>query len=481
MSDEPNRHKPHTGALSLALVYPAPEREALSSLAIYRLDELARRAGINCCERFFLNQAPCPRSCESGRRLSDFDLIAFSVSAEEQWPAVPWMLRASGIEPRAQTRSFPLVLLGGFSLRLNPLPLSPFADAIVQGDAEPVFDELLLAAAQGGAIEQIRHRFSQINGVWVPLLQPQPPAPLFYQGQEPALQTRKAEQGVFSRMLLVETGRGCPVRCRFCAVGHSRPAHFFPAQTVLERLQQQNRENLALGLVGASFCWHPQLEELLGTAGYADLGLASLDARRLSSPAGQPVLEAIARCRLRTATLAPEAGSEAIRRALGKPLSDLQLHSAIDLLLANGVFNIKLYFMYGLPHEEQKDLEAMVELSFRVREQMTRSQARSGKTGRLSLSVNPWVPKPTTPWDRLPMCPLNELKEKWRFLQKKLNALGGVDLQGTSPRSARLQYLLDHAGADAAAWLEKCAGRFPPSAALVRELEEAANGNLKIS
>jgi radical SAM superfamily enzyme YgiQ (UPF0313 family) len=481
MSDESRRHRPHTGSLSLALVYPAPAREGASSLALYRLDELARRAGISCCEMFFVEEDQAPRSCRSGRRLSDFDLIACSVSAEEQWPVVPWMLQGSGIETRAEKRSYPLLLLGGFSLRLNPLPLSPLADAIVQGDAEPVFEELLLAAARGGDVEQIRQRFSRLDGVWVPLLQPQPPAPLFYVGGEPALQTKTANQGVFSRMLLVETGRGCPVRCRFCAVGHSRPAHFFPARRVLSRLEQQDAENLAIGLVGASFCWHPQLEELLRLVGHADLGLASLDARRLSSPAGQPVLEAIARCRLRTATLAPEAGSEKLRRAIGKPLSDLQLQGAIERLLASGVFNIKLYFMYGLPDEKLEDLEAIVELSSRIREQMTRSQARAGKTGRLSLSVNPWVPKPTTPWDGLPMCPMNELKEKWRFLQKKVNAVGGVDLQGTSPRSARLQYLLDHAGADAFLWLEKCSGRFPPSASLVRELEEMVAGSRKIS
>jgi radical SAM superfamily enzyme YgiQ (UPF0313 family) len=266
-------------------------------------------------------------------------------------------------------------------------------------------------------------------------------------------------------MYLVETGRGCPVGCRFCAVGHGRrPPLFFAADRILAAAQDGIRAGMRVGLVGASLGRHPELISLvqgLSAAG-ADLSPASLDAAVLASPAGEALLSHLAVSRQRTVTLAVESGSERLRRVINKPLSGEQLECAVKRLGESGILHLKVYLMYGLPTEQPEDLEQTVDLIRNMHEWLLASQRGRGRAGKLSLSANPFVPKPHTPLGNQAMPSVRKLKTIRAGLAGKIRKIGGVSFSGFSPRLAALQCLLDRATPDFADLLEATRGVWPP-------------------
>jgi hypothetical protein len=228
----------------------------MASLALHGIHQLVNSHPRALCERVFNEQTP-PRSVESRRLLSSFDLLAFSVAFEEQWVLLPRMLKSAGIPPRFRDRneSHPVILVGGIAARLNPAPASQFADLVVGGDAECVLPEILehLEQGRGGSREKLLAALSEIEG-----------DPRYENSGAPVAQRIFDPPSSFNRMVLVETGRGCPAGCRFCAVAHARrPPVFFPAAEVLEAAREGVAMGKRVGLVGASLsrphwvlrCW----------------------------------------------------------------------------------------------------------------------------------------------------------------------------------------------------------------------------------
>lgn len=419
---------------------------------------------------------------ESGRALADFDVLFFTTAFEEQWVLVPQLLAAAGIPARAEKRNaaHPLVAVGGFAVRLNPGPIAPFTDMLIPGEAEPVLPEILgvIREGTGAPRAELLDQLAAIDGVGV---RPGPQASIMarlYDGDCPVAQ-RKIERGsIFADMLLVETGRGCPVGCKFCAVAHSRrPPLFFPVDNILEAAREGLRPGRRVGLVGASLSRHPRLFELLErlSAQGVDLSPASLDAAVLASRNGEKLVAYLAGAGQRTLTLAPECGSRKLRLRIGKTLTDDNLECAVGRLAEAGILHLKLYFMYGLPGEQPDDVEQIVQLAARARKWMYGPQRRRGRAGRLVVSANPFVPKPLTPYAAEPMARLAYLKSTRVKLAAGIRKIGGVSFSGFSPRRAVMQCLLDRAGPELADLLEETRGRWPPS----RELLKAHVPNLE--
>jgi len=470
MKPGPSSERRHTGKdpggrVGVAVVYPGPAREGMASLALHGIHQLVNQNPRARCERVFNEQAP-PRSVESRRLLSSFDLLAFTVAFEEQWALLPRMLKSAGIPPRFcdRNQSHPVVLVGGIAARLNPAPAGRFADLTVGGDAECVLPEILerLEQGRGESREKLLASLSGIEG-----------APRYENAGAPVAQRIFDPPSSFNRMVLVETGRGCPAGCRFCAVAHTRrPPVFFPAAAVLEAAREGMALGKRVGLVGASLSRHPdllQMVEGLAESG-ADFSPASLGPAALVGPAGESLLRHLERSRQRTVTLAPETGSKRLQKLIGKPLVEGVFEQAVRGLGEAGVLHLKLYLMYGLPKEEAADLRDSVDLVARARKWLLSGQRSRGRTGRLTVSINPFVPKPYTPLGDEPMPPLAELRKKRKMLSNGLRRLGGVSVSGLSPRAAIWQCLLDRGDDRLGDLLEQSSDRWPPPAGLVDEV-----------
>jgi radical SAM superfamily enzyme YgiQ (UPF0313 family) len=463
----------------IAIVYPGSMSEGVASLAIHGLGRLINKLpGVSAEHFFWSNQAnQQPSSLESKAKLSDFDLLAFSVSFEEQFVLIPHILSQAGIDPLWKNRhaANPIVLVGGVAARLNPRPILPFIDLLVVGDAEDTLPAILerLDQTRGQDREKVYQQLAELAGVGVRLGDDQQIEVCWAQNPKPVAQLGRRPESHFKDMYLLETGRGCPAGCRFCAVSYSRrPPLFFSVEQIVEAAQEGLELGLKIGLVGASLARHPQLLDIidqLSSAG-ADFSPASLDARIIASPMGIDLVDFLAKSKQKTVTIAPESGSQRLRKLVNKPLDPAELECAVSRLGGAGIVHLKLYLMYGLPTEEQADLEETVELVSQVHHWFLGAQKSRGKAGRLVVSINPFVPKPHTPFGLEPMNSLAVLKKKKRYLDKNLKKIPNVDVSGFSPRLAMLQCLIDRGDESLSKVLLKSAGTWPPSTKLLHEL-----------
>jgi radical SAM superfamily enzyme YgiQ (UPF0313 family) len=443
--------------LSAVLVYPSTRDVAFSSLGFLKVrDMLSRRVGLT--DISYLPGRPPGRVVSrkqglllgerTAREVRDFDIVAFSISYENDYTNVARLIDMAGLYPMAEERAkpLPLVLFGGFAMFMNPLPMAPFADAVVVGEAEPVIDAVLGTAAgakqaglpAGGAAgrqsrESLHRALGDIDGVFVPSVRQErverawTPAGDFAPEPPRDAESRDAH---FKDMYLIEMGRGCGRNCLFCATGSLyKPVRMRDAGLILRTAEGAGK----VGLVGPAVADHPQflsiLEDLVGRG--IKIGVSSLRADRVS-----PGLAALlARGGMRTATIAPEAGSEGLRGRIGKHLSDEQIVRAVRSLSDAGIPTIKLYFMIGLPGETEGDVGAIVRL-------VTRLAGVRGKS-RLTVSAAPFVPKPHTCFEREPFAGPDVLRRRAGIL-RRIRSVRGCALKVASIQNA---------------WLEACLAR----------------------
>ena len=153
-----------------------------------------------------------------------------------------------------------------------------------------------------------------------------------------------------------------------------------------------------------------------------------------------------------------------------KPLVEDAFERAVRGLGSAGILHLKLYFLYGLPEEEDQDLQDSIDLVTRARTWLLDAQRSRGRAGRLAVSINPFVPKPHTPLADEVMPPLAELRRRRKIMSDGLRRLGGVSLSGLSPRAAIWQCLLDRGDARLCDLLERADGSWPPPSGLAAEL-----------
>jgi radical SAM superfamily enzyme YgiQ (UPF0313 family) len=462
------------GRLSCCLVYPNRYHSAMSNLGFQALHAMMNAHPEVVCERAFLPDrdelAELERtggtllSLEGQRPLSSFDVIAFSVSFESDYLNIPAIFRLSGMSPWAAERSArePLVLAGGAALFLNPEPVAPFLDLVCIGEAEPVLPDLLeLLKDGGGSRAELLLQACKIPGIYVPSLyqpeyldgrfaglKPQPGAPeRVLRVWEKELDLRATVTEIhtdateFSGMHLVELSRGCPRACRFCAAGfiylpyRSRSLEGVRAE-VLKGVAQGRK----VGLVAAAVSDFTGIGDLCGEIVAAG-GKFSVSSFRIDH-LDDGMIEALKASGQKTVALAPEGGSQRLRDLVKKGIDEEQILAACDKLIGHDILNLKLYFIIGLPTETEQDLEELVLLVTRIRERVLAAAKKNKRLGEVQLSVNPFIPKPFTPFQWCGMEPVKSLEAKWKYLQKALGKLSNLKLQMESPREAYQQALL---------------------------------------
>jgi radical SAM superfamily enzyme YgiQ (UPF0313 family) len=461
---------PRTGSFRMALVWPNLYFVGMSNLgfqAIYRL--LNRTPGV-VCERAFLpddeEKADLERAgrplvtFETGTPLRDLDAVAFSVSFENDYRHVLQVLRLAGIPLRAGDRGprDPIVILGGAAMFLNPEPLAPFADLVAVGEGEPMVPRMMEALLGAAEPRKGLDLLQPKDGFYVPsryeVRYHSDGTVAGYDGPSRVVRQRGwpgamgFPQSVIltphtemSMKYMVEISRGCPCMCRFCWAGYNYlPVRGFTRGDLVERAREVRGVVDRIGLVSTAVCDHPEIDGIVDdlTGMDYEISVASL---RLDDLTPEFVRK-LAGAGVQGLTLAPECGSDRMRRILNKRFTNDEILDKATWIFESGIENLRLYYMVGLPFEEHADVAAIVDLTEGIRERMLRVARGRGRIGRLHPSVNPFVPKPGTPYQWLPMEDPKTTDGKLQLLRKAFARMPNVGAVCKSARTGAVQSVL---------------------------------------
>jgi len=458
-------YKDWGGRITVALVYPNTYFLGMSNLGLQTVYHHLNSLEYVLCERVFLpddedleeyQRTNTPLfSLESQRPLYEFDCIAFSISFEEDYLNILRILDLARVPALARERDInhPIVMAGGVTTFLNPEPIAPFFDLFLIGEGEGMvsnfFEHFREIRARVKKRDEILMALASIEGVYVPglyevsyhngLIEERRPiggVPSTVKRQRikdldtyhTPLTTVFTLETEFSNTMLIEVSRGCGRGCRFCAAGF---VYLPPRERGLDRLKGLVKGR-KVGLVGTAISEYPDIKDVIGsvverggevTISSMRLDTIDIDTLRLLKAGGY-----------RTITLAPEAATERLRKVINKAISDKEILEAIRLVVEAGIQGVKLYFIIGLPTESEGDVRAIPDLVIRIKDKM--------KKGEITLSINPFIPKPWTPFQWHPYGDVAFLEDRLNSIKKGLAKVKGVKVTYLSPREGYIQTLL---------------------------------------
>ena len=468
--------KPHGGRLRVALAFPNTYWVGMSNLGFQTVYRLFNAEDDIVCERVFLPpkqeladllaaRAPL-LTLESQTPVAEFDVFAFSVSFEWDYVNVLTLLRLGGIPRYASERNVhhPLIVIGGAVTFVNPEPLAPFADVVAAGEGEILVPSFTRAFRGATSRSDLLQRVARERGFYVPsFYDPQYGADGLLSGfeataPEVSLPVRKAAvkttdaldppaTGIFTpetefgSRFLVEVVRGCANLCRFCWAGYNYlPVRAFPADRILRLAEDARAHASRVGLVSIALCDHPEIERIL--ARLYEMGYAISPASLRLDDLTEPIVRVLKASGERGITIAPETGSDRLRRVINKTVTNREILDRTELIFANGIENLKLYYMIGLPTETDEDLVAIRDLTLQMRDLMLKHARSRGDIGRIVGSVNPLIPKPGTAFQWLPMEDPVVTDRKIKRLRSLMAGIDNVYFNIKSERHSYYQALL---------------------------------------
>ncbi|OLS31431.1 MAG: hypothetical protein ThorAB25_02590 [Candidatus Thorarchaeota archaeon AB_25] len=424
--------------------YPSTYRVGMTGLALHIFYAILNSREDTSCERYFRYDTSSPAlSVESRRPLGDNHIIGFSLTYEEDIINLVQMLDSGNIPVLAEKRTGddPIVVVGGPVVTANPEPFVDFVDAFVIGEGDLVIHDIVDLVIAGSSRKEVLSQFAEVRGVYVPTVSKlkinrniildldtldYPVAQII-----PDVSEGSRLEPVFGKSFLLEVTRGCGHSCRFCLIGHvcqPRRTRSLGRLKDLVRMGIENTPVSKVSMIGSSLGDLDRLEDLVCWIVDQDLGVSVPSLR--ADTVSEPLLECLVKSGQRTLTIAPETGSVELRQSIGKGLDNAAIEAAVEMATRSGYNSLKLYFIIGLPGETDDDIKASVDMIVGL-----------AKTSGLKVtaSVNPFIPKAQTRWEREPQPPIDELRRKLKLVEKGVKERSKVTIESLDPRNARIQ------------------------------------------
>ncbi len=479
--------------LRMALAYPNCYAVGMANLGLHSVYRQANAHPDVRCERVFLPDkeelSAYDRtgtklfSLESSTPVGDFDVLAFSTSFENDYPNILRILELAGIPLRAEARDerHPLVVMGGAAVSINPEPVAPFLDVCCLGEGEELLAPLLDATLEARSRHELLEELATRPGFYVPSFYVpryesadvgEPPRFASLETRAPANPTitkvrarfdgvdRVASTAIFAPdselgdRVLVEVARGCTKGCRYCWVGYSiLPFRVHGVDDVLRAVEPWRPYTDRVGLVATALLDHPEIEAI--AAGLRERGFRVFSPSLIISTLSEPLLRAVIESGQRTITIAPEAGSDRMRRLIMKKISNEEILTKTRMIFQAGALNLKNYIIIGLPGETEDDLEAIVELGERMRDIMIQEGRARGRIGTITMSINCLIPKPGTPLQWAPQIDRRTYRAKLKWLRRRAAGVPNLVIDAMPPRSAEIQAVMSRGDRRVAELLEE--------------------------
>jgi radical SAM superfamily enzyme YgiQ (UPF0313 family) len=458
------------GKASVALTCPSVYDVGMGNLAVHSLYSIFNARSNIVCERAFLPSARTMTehqrlnaplmSMETQRPLAEFDVIAFTVSFENDYLNILPMLDLARIKHLSSDRNKhdPILIAGGAALTLNPEPVAEIFDAIVIGEIEEISDSICDLISSGKSRDDLIDALGKLPGVYIPSsMNSSDGVEHIFTKDLNAWKTEtviRADAAQFGDMHLIEVQRGCPRRCKFCATPPLyKPPRWRSADAVMDMVEEGLLHKKRFGLIGADILSYPPFKTIAqnildrdATFSVSSARVDALDKERI-----QLLVEG----GIKSIALGIEAGSEKLRCEISKEIDDGDIMNAAKLLAENGVTRIRPYFIIGLPGETSEDIESIIDISKKLRDLIRKSAPKSARTTSVDLTISSFVPKPGTPLEAAPFAGEAELKRKMKSLKRMVGKDDGINLRFDSALHASIEALLTRGGRDTIEFLEE--------------------------
>lgn len=402
--------------LNAIFAFPAIENFAMSSIGYLSIFKTLDEMEDVFAERYYSN------SKSTITPIQKVDIIGFSFSFEMDIFQIMKMLEKLKIPLLAKDRSeeHPIIFVGGPVSTSNPIPFEEFFDFFNVGDSNiPEVVRKIVENKEKTKKEKLK-AIKDIKGIWVPQFGKEKTIERHIEEiKEPTATPILSDKSYFSNTYIIEVERGCPKMCKFClASWHNLPFREGNLEKLKEKIEFALKHTNKIALLGAYVAGHKDFDDIMAfireknKISPIEISISSLRADLVT----KETIETLVECKAKSATIAIEAGSEKLRKAINKDLTNEEIEATFECATKYGLKGLKVYMMVGLPDEDENDIKEIIELLKKLK--------KKHKTLDLSVSLNTLIPKPHTPYELIKRENKKSLEKKINYIKKHLHILG---------------------------------------------------------